>query len=122
MFNIRALDKENDLVAIVTAISYENPLSELNEVELMLKSTIAPITNGRILFDLACSNGFEWNRFMSLEFENGLLQLSSAKIIDSDEVAQELLEQQSHLFMSNVEYTQNAVFTQDELFSFQSVC
>ncbi|MBT2916487.1 type II toxin-antitoxin system RnlB family antitoxin, partial [Vibrio anguillarum] len=66
------------------------------------------------------SNGFEWNRFMSLDFENGLFKLNSAKVIDSDELAQELLEQQSDLLISNIEYSQNAVFTQDELFSLQS--
>nr|MBF4291709.1 type II toxin-antitoxin system RnlB family antitoxin [Vibrio anguillarum] len=52
--------------------------------------------------------------------ENGLFKLNSAKVIDSDELAQELLEQQSDLLISNIEYSQNAVFTQDELFSLQS--
>ncbi|WP_335928614.1 type II toxin-antitoxin system RnlB family antitoxin [Vibrio parahaemolyticus] len=120
MFNIRVLDKKTGLMAIVTAIGYENPLSALNEVELELKSAIDPILNGRVLFDLACSNGFEWNRFMSLDFENGLFKINSAKVIDSDELAQELIEQQSDLLISNIEYSQNAVFTQDELFGLQS--
>jgi hypothetical protein len=121
MFNIRALDNKNGVVAIVTAIGYENPLSSLNEIELKLKVALDPIVNGQVLFDLACSNGFEWNRFMALEVHNGLFQLSSAKVVEADEIATELIERQAQMLIENPEYIRNSVITAEELSSISAL-
>ncbi|MEX3072140.1 type II toxin-antitoxin system RnlB family antitoxin [Vibrio alginolyticus] len=120
MFNIRALDNKNGVIAIVTAIGYENPLSSLNEIELELKSSIEPTINGQVLFDLACSNGFEWNRFMSLDIHNGLFQLRSAKVVETEEIAKDLIEQQSQMLISNPEFIRNSVITSEEISNFQA--
>ncbi|ABV86604.1 type II toxin-antitoxin system RnlB family antitoxin [Shewanella pealeana] len=115
MYNIRKLNIKNNPQAIVTAISYESPLSLISEIEQELSSLFGSDFFGEVIFDLLCSNGFEWNRFMSMEFEGSALKRSSARIMDESELSPLLIELQSQLFASKPEYLVDTILTSQEI-------
>lgn len=115
MYNIRKLNLKNNAQAIVTAISYESPLSLISEIEQELSTLLGSDFFGEVIFDLLCSNGFEWNRFMSMEFEGSALKRSSARIMDESELSPFLIDLQSQLFASKPEYLVDTILTSQEI-------
>ncbi|WP_428996315.1 type II toxin-antitoxin system RnlB family antitoxin [Pseudomonas aeruginosa] len=53
-------------MTVVTATSYENPLSRLSIIASEMRNT-SHSSKEIVLFDLLCSNGEEWNRFVSIK-------------------------------------------------------
>lgn len=115
MFNIRIVDIQSGTIAIVTAISYESPLSSLSEIEQELASLLGYNANGEVLFDLVCSNGIEWNRFISLQLKDGAFQINTASVIDPCKIPQKLLEEQASIFTRNPQYIRDSVLTLEEM-------
>lgn len=115
MYNIRKLSIKNNAQAIITAISYESPLSLISEIEQELTSLLGNDFFGEVIFDLLCSNGFEWNRFMSMEFEGSALKRSSARVLDESELSPLLINLQSQLFASKPEYLVDTILTSQDI-------
>ena len=115
MFNIRVVGLQSGTIAIVTAISYESPLSSLPEIEQELASLLGDNSNGEVLFDLVCSNGIEWNRFISFQIKDGAFQLNTASVIDPCKIPMQLLEEQASIFTKNPQYIRDSVLTLDEI-------
>ncbi|ELM3616124.1 type II toxin-antitoxin system RnlB family antitoxin [Aeromonas sobria] len=86
MYLIRTDDSH--YAAVVIAADYQNPLQELPSVmdELRKKEV-----SGEILFDLLFSNGTEWNRFASMQFNGHAFERKTFRVIDSDNMPCSLL-------------------------------
>jgi hypothetical protein len=118
MFDIRTLDFQSGTIAIVTAISYVSPLSSLSalqDIQQELSVKLGDNINGEVIFDLACSNGLEWNRFLSLKMSDGQFEVKTAKVIDQSEISSNLIEKQASIFKSNPQYLQDSVLTKEDL-------
>lgn len=115
MFNIRHLDSSPNWVAIVTAIGYENPLSSLSDIERELTGLLGRDLNGEVIFDLVCSNGLEWNRFMSLKVNNGSFDHNSVSIMEQSKLSTQLLDEQACFFGSNLHYLHGSVLTSEDI-------
>lgn len=103
------------------ATSYESPLSSIHEIELKLCQLLGSNETGEVLFDLLCSNGPEWNRFVSLEIRCGRIMLDTAKIIDEHELPKQLLRSQSYVLRNHPEYVEESVLTPNDLQSVLSL-
>ncbi|MGI2128799.1 type II toxin-antitoxin system RnlB family antitoxin [Shewanella oncorhynchi] len=115
MFNIRPLDLGSSSIAIVTAIGYESPLSSLFDIEHELTCLLGKELNGEVIFDLVCSNGLEWNRFMSLQVKNGSFDYNSISILDKTDLLPQLIDEQAFFLSNNLHYLQDSVLTFDEI-------
>ena len=115
MFNIRQLNSHSKSIAIVTAISYENPLSSLSEIEQELVCLLGKKVDGEVIFDLVCSNGLEWNRFLSLQLKNGSFDYNSASVLNNTELPSQLMDEQVSFLSKNPDYLKNSVLTPDEI-------
>jgi len=65
---------------IVLAISYVNPVDELDEIE---KELYNKRFNGKVLFDLLLCNGINKNRYVEINFNGERFDTSSLKLIES---------------------------------------
>ncbi|MEZ9512169.1 type II toxin-antitoxin system RnlB family antitoxin [Vibrio breoganii] len=86
MISIRQLRLNNEALTLATATSYESPLSNLSEISQALVSKL----NAKpqlVLFDLLCSNGDEWNRFIAMEFDGRQLIRNTFKVIGNDDIS-----------------------------------
>ncbi|WP_037458507.1 type II toxin-antitoxin system RnlB family antitoxin [Shewanella sp. HN-41] len=119
MIDIRKLDKNSNSMAIVTAISHESPLSSISSIEHELVSAFGDYFSGEVLFDLACSNGLEWNRFVAVKIMDGSLKLNSARVVETNELSKELLSQQAVFFKANAESMNDSVLTEEQILSVQ---
>lgn len=115
MLNIRRLSLDLNSIAIVTAIGYENPLSSLSEIEHELTCLLGQELNGEVIFDLVCSNGLEWNRFLSLQVKNGSFDYNSVSILDKTDFISQLFDEQAYFLSNNLHYLQDSVLTSDEI-------
>lgn len=97
------------------ATGYENPLSSVNEIEAKLTDLLGQNENGKILFDLLCANGLEWNRFVTLEMKYGRIMLDSAKIIDEQEIPAQILSKLTFTLLNHPEYLEASVLTPDDV-------
>ncbi|HEQ1856698.1 TPA: type II toxin-antitoxin system RnlB family antitoxin [Providencia alcalifaciens] len=115
MFEITKVNVSGSLKAVVMATSYENPLSSVNEIEMKLTDLLGQCENGKILFDLLCSNGPEWNRFVTLEIKLGRIMLDSAQIIDQKEVPAQILSKLTFILRNHPEYLEASILTLDDV-------
>lgn len=104
------------------ATGYENPLTSIHEIEMRLSDLLGnQESTGEVLFDLLCSNGPEWNRFVSLEIRCGRLLLDTAKIIDEQKIPKQILRSQSDVLRNHPEYVEESVLTPDDVLSILSL-
>ncbi len=115
MFEITGVNVTGSLKAVVMATSYENPLSSVNEIESKLTDLLGQNENGKILFDLLCANGPEWNRFVTLDMKYGHLMLDSAKIIDEQEIPAKVRNKIIFTLRNNPEYLEASILTPDDV-------
>ena len=115
MFEITGVNVSGSLKAVVMATGYENPLSSVNEIETKLTDLLGQNENGKILFDLLCANGLEWNRFFTLEMKYGRIMLDSAKIIDVQEIPAQILSKLTFTLLNHPEYLEASVLTPDDV-------
>ncbi|WGA71694.1 type II toxin-antitoxin system RnlB family antitoxin [Enterobacter hormaechei] len=115
MFEITGVNVSGSLKAVVMATGYENPLSSVNEIETKLTDLLGQNENGKILFDLLCANGLEWNRFVTLEMKYGRIMLDSAKIIDVQEIPAQILSKLTFTLLNHPEYLEASVLTHDDV-------
>ncbi|EOI5719969.1 TPA: type II toxin-antitoxin system RnlB family antitoxin [Klebsiella pneumoniae] len=115
MFEITGVNVSGSLKAVVMATGYENPLSSVNEIETKLTDLLGQNENGKILFDLLCANGLEWNRFVTLEMKYGRIMLDSAKIIDVQEIPAQILSKLTFTLLNHPEYLEASVLTPDDV-------
>lgn len=83
MYSIRTTDDKH-FAAVIVAMGYQSPLEHLPSIvkELHEKSI-----SGEVLFDLLCSNGYEWNRFASMRFNGQNFERKTFQVIDSNKVS-----------------------------------
>jgi len=115
LFEITGVNVSDSLKAVVMATGYENPLSSVNEIETKLTDLLGQNENGKILFDLLCANGLEWNRFVTLEIKYGRIMLDSAKIIDEQEIPAQILNKLTFTLLHHPEYLEASVLTPDDV-------
>ena len=115
MFEITGVNISETLKAIVMATGYENPLSSIHEIETKLSCVLGSDDNGEVLFDLTCSNGLEWNRFVSLQMTHGKIMLNTARIISEHEIPEQILIKQLSVLRSHPEYVEESVLTPDNV-------
>jgi len=115
LFEITGVNVSGSLKAVVMATGYENPLSSVNEIETKLTDLLGQNENGKILFDLLCANGLEWNRFVTLEMKYGRIMLDSAKIIDVQEIPAQILSKLTFTLLNHPEYLEASVLTPDDV-------
>lgn len=115
MFEITGVNVSGSFKAVVMATGYENPLSSVNEIETKLTELLGQNENGKILFDLLCANGLEWNRFVTLEMKYGRIMLDSAKIIDVQEIPVQILSKLTFTLLNHPEYLEASVLTPDDV-------
>lgn len=114
MYTIRALDIDQNSLAIVTATGYESPMSALHEIEDELCSILGSRATGDVVFDLLSSNGLEWNRFMSLYLDKGRFLIRSAKVLQDGSAIDSLVNFQLPFFRQHPEYLANSILTIEE--------
>ena len=69
-----------DYNVVVYMLSYDGPLSHLNEIATDIVNRLG-ITTGKVLFDTLTSKGNVKNRFYSAEFDNGQFVNDSFKSV-----------------------------------------
>ncbi len=116
MFEITGVNVSEALIAVVMATGYENPLTSVHEIEKRLSVILGNSqATGEVLFDLLCSNGPEWNRFVSLEIRCGSILLDTAKIVDEQEIPAQILRHQRDVLRNHPEYVEDSVLTPDDV-------
>lgn len=113
MFDIRLIDNGFGFEAIVTAIGYESPLSALSGIEGELRVLDNSLT-GTVVFDLVCSNGLEWNRFMVMNIKDGSFVFSTLHVVEQSQIPSWLLEHQAVIFKNNPQFFEDSIITHDE--------
>jgi hypothetical protein len=91
---------------IVLSTSFNNPLDEINCIEVELKDNYI----GKVIFDLLLTNGLSSNRFIEAQFDGAKFDKSSfksIKIID-DFIKAQLIE----FYKNNVQYVDKSVLSQ----------
>lgn len=115
MFEITGVNLSGSLRAVVMATGYENPLSSVDEIETKLTDLLGRKVNGEILFDLLCSNGPEWNRFVTLQMKFGRILLNTAKIVDEQDIPAPVLSKLTFTLRNHPEYLEASVLTPDDV-------
>lgn len=115
MFEITGVNVSGSLKAVVMATGYENPLSSVNEIETKLTDLLGQKANGEILFDLLCSNGPEWNRFVTLQMKFGCILLNTAQIVDEQDIPASVLSKLTFTLRHHPEYLEASVLTPDDV-------
>lgn len=100
MFNVRALN-HGSFQAVVTAMSYESSLDELDEIEQQLRELLGESRCTCVLWDLLCPNGLEWNRFLSAQFDGCHFDMSSFKVLPISEIDKTIIQEQKIFFQEN---------------------
>lgn len=108
MFEVRRLNTMSGFMTVVTATGYENPLSSLSDVASVLRAN-CDIGNESVLFDLLCSNGEEWNRFVVVDYNGSSFLRDSVSVVQKCDVSCDLLESQARFFEDHPEYIQDSV-------------
>ncbi|MFK5664353.1 type II toxin-antitoxin system RnlB family antitoxin [Pseudomonas shirazica] len=95
-------------MTVVTATSYENPLSRLSIIASEMRNT-SHSSKEIVLFDLLCSNGEEWNRFVSINYNGTDFEKSTCSIVSKSDIPTDLLETQTRFFQIHPEYLLDSV-------------
>lgn len=114
MFSIRNLVGTKYL-AIVTATSYETPLSEISEITKSLKEQYGLNSEGEVFFDLLCSNGLEFNRFLTMFFDGQDLRVETARVLSVSDVEDSIKKAQTSFFRQSEEILNNSILTADQI-------
>ncbi|MDE5753440.1 MAG: type II toxin-antitoxin system RnlB family antitoxin [Oscillospiraceae bacterium] len=99
--------KNVDFSAIVYAISYENPLQDIDSISHELSSMFCSSCN--VLFDLLLSNGDEFNRFVMGRFEENKINYDSLRIITIED--SNLKKQINSYYRGKYSYLKNSVLS-----------
>ena len=97
MFNVRALD-HGSFQASVTAMSYESSLDDLQQIEQTLRELLGGARYASVVWDLLCTNGLSWNRFLVARFDGGRFDLSSFKDLPESEIDEKIIQEQKSFF------------------------
>ncbi|WP_062382948.1 type II toxin-antitoxin system RnlB family antitoxin [Pseudomonas abietaniphila] len=108
MFDVRKLETREGFITVVTATSYENPLSRLSAIASVMRET-SHSSNEAVLFDLLCTNGEEWNRFAFMQYNGQEFERTSFNIVSRDDISRDLLESQSNFFERHPEFIADSV-------------
>lgn len=108
MFEIRRLATKVGDMTVVTATSYENPLSSLSAIASMMRNT-SHAGKEVVLFDLLCSNGEEWNRFAFINYNGTDFEKSTFNIVSKFDIPSDLIETQTRFFEVHPEYLRDSV-------------
>ncbi|WP_411829495.1 type II toxin-antitoxin system RnlB family antitoxin [Pseudomonas shirazica] len=108
MFDIRRLETGAGVMTVVTATSYENPLSSLSIIAKEMRNS-RHSSKEVVIFDLLCSNGEEWNRFASMSYNGTDFEKNTFNIISKSDIPADLVETQSHFFQTHPEYLLDSV-------------
>ncbi|GIC14275.1 Hypothetical protein VCSRO98_2161 [Vibrio cholerae] len=98
--------EHSELGLVVSSISYESPLQDLPEIELCLKSERYV---GDVVFDLLCSNGNEFNRFVTMTFDGSSFNRRTLNILSNP--PKELLSRQNRFYCQNKFHISNSVLS-----------
>lgn len=112
MISIRQLRLKNEAFALATATSFESPLSNLSEVSSVLVNKLGS-SSQLVIFDLLCSNGDEWNRFIAMEFDGGKLVRNTYRIIEINDspLYEDLKHLQAAYFEKNPNYLEASILS-----------
>ncbi|AWC81882.1 hypothetical protein C3R43_24135 [Serratia marcescens] len=111
MFEIRRFyDKKYQIIVVAT--SYNNPLSCLNIVAQRLEDEAF---RGDVLFDLLCSNGFESNRFASINFDGKSFSKDTFSILDEHNLPSDLVKKQNTFISEHADFLSNSILTSIEV-------
>lgn len=92
---------------IVYAISFENPLHELDDISKELSLLVHSPCD--ILFDLLLSNGDEFNRFVLGRFDGTTVDYDSLRVIDLDDTV--LVQKINSYYHGKYDYLNNSVLS-----------
>lgn len=95
-------------MTVVTATSYENPLSSLSIIASEMRNTYHA-SKEIVLFDLLCSNGKEWNRFASINYNGTDFEKNTFNIVSVCDIPADLIETQTRFFEVHPEYLLDSV-------------
>ncbi|SCX84190.1 Antitoxin to toxin RNase LS or RnlA [Paenibacillus polysaccharolyticus] len=103
MKNYELIAFQSDQRKLVLSTSYASPLSSV----LFISSELAKENyRGEVLFDLLLSNGFNPNRFLSMQFDGNKLLPQTTKTIN--EVPVNLLSEIYNFYFEHVEYVEQS--------------
>ena len=102
---------------IVSSVSFESPFESADELEKKLRSLTRGNSTKRVLVDLLCSNGFEWNRFATYSFNNSRFG-NDIEVINEDDVPLSLLVAQEKFYKSHPEYLTSSILTPTQISHF----
>jgi hypothetical protein len=108
MFEIKRLDFSKVFKTVVIATGYENPLSNLSDISIKLQS-LSCNQQEEVLFDLLCTNGNEWNRFVAIQYDGKNLLRSTFHVVSEDEIEAEVLQSQKVFFKTHPELLASSV-------------
>ena len=113
MFNVRAID-HGGFQAIVTALSYESSLDDLQYIEQVLRELFGSDRHASVIWDLLCTNGLSWNRFLSASFDGRQFDLSSFKALPESEVDEKIIHDQK-VFFRESGALENSVLSKEQI-------
>lgn len=113
MFNVRAID-HGGFQAIVTALSYESSLDDLQYIEQVLRELFGSDRHASVIWDLLCTNGLSWNRFLSASFDGRRFDLSSFKALPESEVDEKIIHDQK-VFFRESGALENSVLSKEQI-------
>jgi hypothetical protein len=108
MFEIKKLSSSKVFKTVVIATGYENPLSDLSCVSSKLQD-LHCAQQEEVLFDLLCTNGDEWNRFVAILYDGENLLRSTFHVVSESEIEAEVLQSQKTFFSAHPELLANSV-------------
>lgn len=109
MFDINySLLNSNDII-VITALNHESPLDNLKDVVARLKECKIKNKPVLVIFDLLCSNGNEWNRFVSLRFDGTKFIHQSFNVLSNDDVMPNIIDTQQSYFTQHPEIIKSSV-------------
>jgi len=108
MFEIKKLNMSKGFKTVVIATGYENPLSSLSDISIRLQD-LSCTQQEEVLFDLLCTNGNEWNRFVAIQYDGKNLLRSTFHVVSESEIEAEVLQSQRVYFKSHPELLTNSV-------------
>ncbi len=105
--NYDLLNSNNTIV--VTALDYESPLDNINNVTSLLKKGNMISDSVLVIFDLLSCNGNEWNRFVSMSFDGERFIKSTFKVLSDKKSMSSLVDNQTLFFKQHPEILELSV-------------
>lgn len=100
MFDVK-LTGTGNYQAVVTAMDYLSSMDDVAEIEAALKARLGDRKRASVILDMICPNGLSFNRFLSVDFNNGRLDEDSVDIVSPEEVDAQLQQQQIEFFRNS---------------------